>query len=301
MRIFLLCLPSLLVACSSVKDITIPLDHTFKQEAQQFNLKRPQEWVNEKSFDQDVNNYRIHDVKVITTLNQKHLLEQSQGYFSSPNRNISDLVLKLLFNRELNSQLSSRYEVEKEREFAFNVSTASFSNQIIQSSCLIQSINENLERSSVQGSSKPLSSSSNASFSQKRLFSSLQCEYKLGEQIWNLSFSQNNQQLPVIELSQFDLGNKKTYQLNQIYGQHYLINQEWRSIKDEFDFPSGFKIHMDKQQVAAFSFSEPKIWLNTHSTTHLQAFLFAASYSLILYDNFDPGWRRRFMNDRPLR
>jgi hypothetical protein len=190
-----------------------------------------------------------------------------------------------------------RYEIEKEREFAFNLSTSDRSNHSIQSSCLIQSLNDKIEQVSVGDATKSKSTSSKL----ERIFSGLQCEYTMGESTWNLSLSKNNQQEPIIELSRGFQNNLRSYQFSQVYGQLYLVNHEWRAFQDGANIPTGFTLQQGKQTAAALAFSEPKIWLHRNLTAEEQALLFAASYCLILYDFFDPGWRRNFMNDQSLK
>ena len=282
----------LLSACQTVQDQSIPLNHEFKQHADQFNVKRPTWRLSDTVYQQKLQGPR-DTFEITGTETGWGKSEKSQHWFSQSGFSINgieirDKFLRILFLDLLGMREKSRhgYLLKSENDFAFTVNANQ--SDMVQVRCRRLSIDDQLETTYKMGGNKTRVREATI-----RLDSYLGCDLQRGGKNWFLSVDTLRNDTPTVSIRGEEQKVEDTFQFELIKDNSYLVNGEWRTVSFNFQHFSGLQFQRGNQTVGAMSFdgNNPKIWIGKQVPSENKSLMLAMSYSLMMYDWLDSGWR----------
>ncbi|MBR7800378.1 hypothetical protein [Undibacterium fentianense] len=283
------------------------LPEGFEIRTQLETLQRPHAQFQDRHFEQASSRFAVRNVAISPARSERHAQQISQSGSNSLQLQNTDRITRLLWDDLLGIQATKRqrYQETIEREFRFQVmpaldmkdkkdtkDTKSISD-IVEIQCQAGQYEaiDHLERSAPDGKGKERNSHTTK---RQRLDSHLRCELDLDHTTWHLSVDREGEQALQIQLrSAHVVGAQVDFRIQQERASEFLLNGEWRDAPFPFSAAAGLLFFQGDALVAALSFDgrAPKIWLDQKIETRTKQLLFAASYSLLMYDWLDPTWR----------
>jgi hypothetical protein len=126
-----------------------------------------------------------------------------------------------------------------------------------------------------------------------RLGSYLGCDLQRGSNNWFLTVDTLRNDTPTVRMRGQGQKFEDTFQFEPIKDSSYLVNGEWRTLPNSFQQFSGLRFQLGNQTMGAMSFdgANPKIWVSEQTPSEDRSLMLAMSYSLMMYDWLDSGWR----------
>lgn len=282
----------LLGACQTVQDQSIPISQDFSQTSTQFNIKRPTWRLSDSVYQQQLQSQRDNYV-INGTETGWGKSERSQLWFSESGGlldgfEFKDKFLRILFLDllDMRRKTQSRYALQTENDFAFTVNA----NQIdaTKVKCRLLSMSDQLETVYKMGDNKTRKNENTS-----RLSSYLGCDLQQGNQHWYFAVNTMQKDSPLIKLQLSEHKMEEQIAFKLIRESSYLVNGQWRTMPNNFQQFSGLQIQWGMQDVGAVSFEgqSPKIWIGKNIPEERKALVIAMSYSVMMYDWLDSGWR----------
>lgn len=282
----------LLSACQTVQDQSIPLNHAFQQQADQFNVKRPTWRLSDTVYQQKLQGPR-DTFEITGTETGWGKSEKSQHWFSDSGFSVNGIEIRDKFLRILFLDLlgmrekrSHGYLLKSESDFAFTVNAKQ--SDMVQVRCRRLSINDQLETTYQMGGSKTQVREATI-----RLDSYLGCDLQRGNDHWFLTVDTLRNDTPTIRMQSQGQKMDESFEFEPIKDNSYLVNGEWRTMSFNFQQFSGLQFQRGNQTMGAMSFdgNNPKIWIGRQVQAENKSLVLAMSYSLMMYDWLDNGWR----------
>lgn len=290
-----------LSACHTVQDQRIPLPNGFEQNAEVISVRKPIAQYKDQHFEQSTPQFVVRAMNIA-----RGRSERSDRFFSSSGINGlqmtgGDRFTRFLWNEILGMRpmIRQQYKLAYEREFRFQVVpsvTSTLSAEPVDVQCQLYKLDDVAQTERIERDRKGNDRSSTVTET-NRLYSFLRCELVLNDQVWQLGLDAEGNQVPVVQLGRpISESAKDYYTLEHERGNQFLVNGQWRESPFPFASTSGLHIYKDQAHVAALSFEgqNPKVWLDKSNDANAKKILFAASYSLMMYDWLDREWRNNF-------
>ncbi|WMW79731.1 hypothetical protein RF679_13860 [Undibacterium cyanobacteriorum] len=290
-----------LSACQTVQDQRIPLPNGFEQNAEVIAVRKPIAQYKDQHFEQNTPQFLVHSMNISRSRSQRSEQFFSSSGVSGIQLNGADRFTRFLWNEVLGMRPSIRqqYKLSSEREYRFQVVpnvTSNLTPEPVDVQCQLYQLSDVtfIER---QERDRKGNDRSSTSTSTDRLYGFLRCELMLENQVWQLSLDAEGTQLPTIQLGR-PISESATdyYTVEHEKGNQFLVNGQWRDMPFQIAKTSGLHFFKDQAHMAAMSFEgqTPKVWLEKSNSPNTKKILFAASYSLMMYDWLDREWRNGF-------
>jgi hypothetical protein len=282
----------LISACQTVQDQSIPLNEEFKQSADQFTVKRPTWRLSDTVYQQRLqgqkDNYEISGTETGWGKSERSQLwfSESGGYIDG--LGIGDKFLRVLFLDlfDMRKKSSRSYLLKSEKDFAFTVNANQ--SDMVKVRCRLLSMSGHQEVSYQLSGNR-----SNSTEKTTRFNNFLGCDLQRGNNNWFLTVDTVHNETPLVSLRGGALKIENPLQFTPIKESSYLVNGEWRTVTMNIQKFSGLQFELDKQIIGAISFDgqNPKIWMDEQTPSEQKSLMVAMSYSLLMYDWLDNGWR----------